>query len=610
MDRMRTWVLGAAVAGALLGCGGREVRPAMDADAQTAATPPVVRETRHAGEDDLLSAGLGLAGLQSPQPPAFAQPEAPTTAELRRRAIWANWRGIADLAPGGGFGEVYGRVPAVPGREFHTLLTLPGATQPHRVLLQLPDAFDPTQGCLVVTASSGSRGVYGAIALAGGWGLPRGCAVVYTDKGAGTDWFDVASGQGVRLDGSPGVPEDGLAFTPPLSAEADPAPRVLTKHAHSGDNPEADWGRHLQQAAGFAQDILQREHGLARAQLRIIAVGVSNGGGAVLQGAALEADWIDAAVAVSPNVWPAQAGRALYDYTTEAAIWMPCALSAAAFDGEPLARPGGQPLPAWTARCASLAAAGLVQGGTPAEQADDALRRLRASGWTDAALVAGTMSVALDLWRAVAVGYAPAYLRTGPADMPCGYAYVVAGADGAPRAATPAERAAWWSDASGIPPGAGVVIAEATTDPVDPALPGLQCLRGLWDGTDERAARLRAGAEATRAGLPRAGLPVVVLHGDDDGLIPEAFSSGAYALWLAQEQRPLHYWRIAHAQHFDAFLGLPALGARYLPLMPYAYDALDGVWSHLVDGTPLPGSRRIEGAPRGTAPLQRTHLGL
>ncbi|MFB9068288.1 3-hydroxybutyrate oligomer hydrolase family protein [Pseudofulvimonas gallinarii] len=88
-----------------------------------------VRETGHRGADDLLSAGLGLGGLRSPAP-AFADPLAPTPAELRRRAIHANWNGIADLGPLGGFGSVYGAVPNVPGREFTAFARLPGASQP------------------------------------------------------------------------------------------------------------------------------------------------------------------------------------------------------------------------------------------------------------------------------------------------------------------------------------------------------------------------------------------------------------------------------------------------------------------------------------------------
>ena len=121
------------------------------------------RESVHREGDDLLTAGLGLDGLRAPTPPAFSDTAAPTPAELRRRAIWSNWRGIADLRPGGGAGDV---LPEVPGREFSVLARVSGAQQPHRVLVQLPDAFDLARRCVVVAAASGSRGVYGAIAVA------------------------------------------------------------------------------------------------------------------------------------------------------------------------------------------------------------------------------------------------------------------------------------------------------------------------------------------------------------------------------------------------------------------------------------------------------------
>src|SRR5690606_1102119 len=155
------------------------------------------RSTEHRGQDDLLTAGMGLDGLRAMLPPAFADAAHPTPAELRRRALRSNWRVIADLAPGGGYGDVYGSVGSVPGREFSAFARVPGASQPHRVLLQLPDAFDAGRRCVVVAASSGSRGIYGAIAVAGAWGLPKGCAVAYTDKGAGTDYFDLDAGQGI-----------------------------------------------------------------------------------------------------------------------------------------------------------------------------------------------------------------------------------------------------------------------------------------------------------------------------------------------------------------------------------------------------------------------------
>src|SRR5690606_26971706 len=108
---------------------------------------------------------------------------------------------------------------------------------------------------------SGSRGIYGAIALAGAWGLPRGCAVAYTDKGTGSGYFDVASASGVRLDGTRGaVGGDMLEFEPLAGRNVDANLHLLVKHAHSGDNPEADWGRHVLQAARFALRVLDEAY--------------------------------------------------------------------------------------------------------------------------------------------------------------------------------------------------------------------------------------------------------------------------------------------------------------------------------------------------------------
>lgn len=608
--------LAAAVLAASLAtaCAERGQAPAAPAAAPVERAGDIARSVHRDG-DDLLTAGLGLDGLRSPVPPPFADADAPTAQELRRRAVWANWRGIADLAPGGGFGEIYGAAEPVPGREFHALLKLPGATQPHRVMLQLPDGFDAGKRCVVVTASSGSRGIYGAISLAGAWGLLRGCAVAYTDKGAGTGWFDTVSGQGATLAGTPGGTGDTLEFAPAVETGA--APRVLFKHAHSGDNPEADWGRHVKQAADFALEVLTSELGqpFTHADTRVIAVGVSNGAGAVLRAAGIDGDWLDGVVAVSPNILPGEGGRPLYDYATEAALLMPCALASGAFDNEPLARPGGTVPPAWMLRCETLAQAGLLSETDPAARALEAHARLRANGWTDAALVAGTLSVGFDLWRAVAVTYAAAYARTGSGDMPCGYGFAMLGADGAPRAPTLAERSAWWSDSAGVPPANGVQLIDTMAAGADAAAPGLLCLRGLWDGQGGHAAAVREGIEATRAALPRAGLPVIVVHGADDGLVPEAFMGGAYAAWAKANGRDVRYWRIANAQHFDAFLGLPPLAVRYVPLMPYAYRGLDAMWSHLADGAPLPADAEIAATPRapgesGIEPLQPKHLAL
>ncbi|MFT4179186.1 MAG: 3-hydroxybutyrate oligomer hydrolase family protein [Thermomonas sp.] len=558
------------------------------------------RATDHRDGDDLLTAGLGLAGLRAMVPPAFADSAKPTPAELRRRALWSSWRGIADLAPGGGYGDLYGSTANVPGREFSAFATLPGAHQPHRVLLQLPDAFDANKRCVVVTASSGSRGVYGAIAVAGAWGLPRGCAVVHTDKGTGSDYYDLDAGQGIAADGTVAGADAALAFKPvPASGHG-----VAWKHAHSQDNPEADWGRHLKQAAQFAlatlNEQLPQQAPFTFDNTRIIAVGVSNAGGAVLRAAEDAEPWLDAVVAGEPNVLVEGHGtRSLLDYGTEAALLMPCALPAL---GIPAA-PGAD------AKCAALAAQGVLAGADLKAQQQDALAKLSASGWTHGAMQAGSISVAFDLWRAVAVGYASAYGRYPHDAHPCGYRYSALGADLSPRAATNNERAAWWADASGIPPGAGVGIIDPQPA-ADLGLTGLQCLRALWMGDGEDARRVRKGAQETRAGLPRAGLPVVVIHGTDDGLVPQAFTSAPYVIMANSAGRDVRYWQVRNAQHFDAFLGFPQYGAVWLPLLPYVYEALDRVDAHLDGKGALPASAVIKTVPRAGKPLEAAHLAM
>lgn len=556
--------------------------------------------TVHRDGDDLLTAGLGANGLRSMTAPAFADPAQPTAAEVRRRAIWGSWRGIADLGPTGGYGTTYGSLANVPGREFSSLAWVSGARHPHRVLAQVPDDFDANKRCLVVTVASGSRGVYGAMAVAAAWGLPRGCAVVHTDKGAGSDYFDLDAGQGIALDGRIAAGDAQSVFTPAQAQGSG----IATKHAHSQDNPEADWGRHVRQAAQFGLGALAMANPDAAPftfdNTRVLAVGISNGGGAVLRAAEIEGDWLDGVVAGEPNVLvDGHGARALYDYTTEAALLMPCALPALGIPAQPNAE----------AMCAAAAADGLIEGADLAARQKSALAKLRAGGWTDAALVAGASSSAFDLWRSVAVTYASAYTRAAHDAHPCGYRFSALEND-SPRAASASERAAWWSDASGIPPGAGASIVDP--DPVaELGIPGLRCLRGLWTGDAASARALREGVAATRASAPRAGLPVIVVHGTDDGLIPMAFTSTPYvAAARAAGRNDVRHWQVRRAQHFDAFLALPQFTPHYVPLLPYVYAALDRLDAHL-DGAALPADAVIDAKPRAKGePLKLGELAI
>ena len=87
-------------------------------------------------------------------------------------------------------------------------------------MVQVPTTFNPSKPCIITATSSGSRGIYGAIGTAGDWGLKRGCAVAYTDKGSGNGVHDLQDNTINRING---VRADARrrrrpVFTAPISA--------------------------------------------------------------------------------------------------------------------------------------------------------------------------------------------------------------------------------------------------------------------------------------------------------------------------------------------------------------------------------------------------------
>jgi len=210
----------------------------------------------------------------------------------------------------------------------------------------------------------------------------------------------------------------------------------------------------------------------------------------------------------------------------------------------------------------------------------------------------------------VAAGYASAYLRRGVGNMACGYSYQTVNMQGLPAPVDEGQRQAWWADASGIPPGNGVGLVGGTDASDDPTFPGLLCLRRLWTEDGDDARQLRAAVEELAASLPRRSLPVWVVHGADDALIPSAFTSRPYVELLKDNGRAPRYWNIPLAQHFDAFLGLPGFGEQHVPLLPYAYYALEAVLEHLTNGTPLPHPDTPQPQARGKHDLSARQLDL
>ena len=542
---------------------------ALDVRPKPAAGDSDVLVTTH---DDLVSAGLSLDELRGASP-APSDPEAPSADELRAMAFHTQFNSLSALRTADGLGTMTeAGLPRVAGVEIMTLRRVlgqdvPGQDHFARALLQIPDSFDEEAPCLVVAPASGSRGVYGAVPLAAPWALPKGCAIVYSDKAAGTDYFDFATQTGVELNGQRGALEE----TDPVFVPSDTAvsgPLVATAHAHSQINVEALWGEITLDAARWALgQLAARGNGLNPDQVTVIAAGLSNGGQAVLR--ALEADEagiIDAVVSVMPNITPPQAPH-LYEYAATAALYQPCLLGDADFAADlPFANP--LLIGAGRNRCQSLAEAGLLDEASPQE----ARRVLSDLGFDPSSLSFSAAIVALDVWRAVLVNYSAAYLAAPADGMPCGFRFE------APEASL-TEKQNWWASTSGSPPGNGVVLVDTMMagHPTDRYFPGLRCLAEL---TDDR--RLQAATAATRAkaSWPH-DIPVFIVHGQHDALIPAAFSSRPYVAQARANGMSVDYREISGAQHFDAFLNVLPGEHAWVPILPEGWAALDRAWSAL-----------------------------
>ena len=78
-----------------------------------------------------------------------------------------------------------------------------------------------------------------------------------------------------------------------------------------------------------------------------------------------------------------------------------------------------------------------------------------------------------------------------------------------------------------------------------------------------------------------------------------------YALNKAQDGNSrLSYYEVTNAQHFDAFIdngALPGYDSRVVPLHVYFNRAMDIMYDHLKNGTPIPASQVVRTTPRGGA---------
>ncbi len=645
--------------------------------------------------DDLLTAGLGASGIGSSTPPGYIDPAHPTPAELRRAAIYTNYRALIDPTPGGGYGTFYGPSVAadgtpttgsgkIAGTEVLALASIrhesggegggddnqghgyqkisfqDGPAANITLMVQIPDSYDLKHGCIITGPSSGSRGVYGAIATSGDWGLKHGCAVAYTDRGSGTGAYDM---QNDLADDVQGVLKPaatlglGSQFTPNISAAQRAAfnsatpNRFAFKHAHSQVNPEADWGRDVLASIKFAFYVLNQRYGymmpINKSNTIVIASSVSNGGGASVRAAEEDEEGLIDGIAVSePNVNPTysnkftiiQGGgtplvnhsRPLIDYITVENLYAGCAAFGRTDSPVNLAPSAG--------RCAALQANGLLTSTTTAAQAAEAQSIINNFGILPEQNFVSPSHWGTYVHQSIAMTYANSYGRFSVLDNLCGYS-LGATVSGVPAPLAANAEAQLFGASNGIPPTSGVnlinnvVNLEDRVSTPDQDLRGALCLRSLATGLDPVTGKQLTGAlaeqsERVRAGVMRIlatgnlhGLPAIFATGRNDGVLPPNFTSRAYfgLNHLVEGQRSdLIYWEVLNAQHLDSFNGLPSFGTgpafatTLIPLHRYYIAALNAMYAHLTTGAPIPPSQVVRTTPRGPAapPLTAANVPL
>ena len=580
----------AAAVLALSACGGSS-DPVESINTKPAYLGAVATASYDGSSDDLLTAGLGKTGLGGTAP-AVADPLKPTPAELRKLAIFNNYRAILDITPAGGYGTLYGpNVDAkgvittsegkIAGTEYIAYSDDGTGKQNITMMVQVPATFNPANACIVTGTSSGSRGVYGAIGSSGEWGLKNGCAVAYTDKGTGTGIHDLQNStvnvqNGVRTDATAAAKNS--IFTAELSAAelaafntATPN-RFAVKHAHSQQNPEKDWGKWTLQSVEFAYFVLNEKYGdLAKngvARLKkltptntiVIASSVSNGAGSALAAAEQDTQGLISGVAVAePEVQLAPdnrlsvrrgsatrvgTGKQLYDYFTLANLLQPCAA---------LVSPSTNAFTTISAsiatnRCTALKANGLVTGTTTAEQAASAMAALVAAGWEPESNVLQASHYSFAT-LSVGLTYANTYGRFSVKDNLCGYSFAATGAAGSatPNAPVPASAAALatsFGTSNGVPPigpvGINIVNNLSANGPLldaaslsagnvqDYNIAGALCLRELFTGTSANAVRVKQGMSEVVRSANLRGKPALIVQGRADTLLPVAFTGRPY----------------------------------------------------------------------------------
>jgi len=204
-------------------------------------------------------------------------------------------------------------------------------------------------------------------------------------------------------------------------------------------------------------------------------------------------------------------------------------------------------------------------------------------------------------------------------------------ATGLPAPLDPVAETLLFGTGNGIPPTGGVDLInnDAVGGPTqyraaispgsgtqDQSLDNLLCLRGLTTGRDPvseeplhgvalwNSWRVRFGISQVRAHGNLRGKPAIIVTGRNDAILPPNHTSRAY-FGLNQRREGsrsgLRYIEITNAHHLDAFNAFPGFNDHYIPLHHYFIQAMDRMFDHLKNGTPLPASQVVHTTPRGSS---------
>jgi hydroxybutyrate-dimer hydrolase len=601
------------------------------------STAGVIRRIAEAW-DDLQTAGLSKDQLAKPfdLEHLIQDPLAPTVAELRRLAIHSNYTAIMETTTDGGFGLLFGpnRNGPVLGREYLALARAAPGDDVVTLMVQIPVNFDLRHRMIVTAPSPGSRGVYGAISTAE-WAFLNGCAIAYTDKGTAPGFHDFDSGSVYDLQGQRVVAQNAgnevvfqVAPSLELAAFKKEFPhRLAAKHAHSRKNIERNWGKYVLLSIDFAfycvNDYLGSKHGsFDRTNTKVIATGVSNGGGAAIRAA--EQDdainpLIDAVVVSEPQVQPTPGdfvirfrdedfknhSRSLLDTATLMNLYAPCA--AFVLDNSD---PSSADQQRRAQLCGRLRAAGLLKSDGVVEQAREAVGIIHRHGLLEEADFLLPLHEFFGFWQLLSAFYANAYARASVSDHLCGVSLAPMDGDDRATAMPPNIRAQLFGWSNGLsyssPMGSANVLDDQRASPLD--LGAALCFRSLAAGTSYpnqnfvearwiNSDLVQAGIAEVRAKGDLHGKPSIILHGRCDALIPPNHSSRPYFglnHLVEKAGSRLSYIEVITGNHFDHFI--PEFGAKSLVPMHYYFEqALTLMRKHLLDpgNNPRPQSQVV-----------------